>query len=59
MHIKFDRSEILILKYITSERIYEMERDLIYKDNDKYLEIKQLSAKLDGILLKLMETKGE
>ena len=58
MHIKFDRSEILILKYITSERICEMERDLIYKDDDKYLEIKQLNAKLDGIL-KLMEIKGE
>lgn len=58
MYIKFDKSEILILKYITSERIYEMESDLIYKDDDKYLEIKQLNAKLDGIL-KLMETKGE
>ena len=55
--LKFDKSEILILKYITSERICEMERDLIYKD-DKYLEIKQLNAKLDGIL-KLMEIKGE
>ena len=58
MDVKFNRDEILILKYITSERIYEMERDLIYKDDDKYLKIKQLNAKLDGIL-KLMETKGE
>jgi hypothetical protein len=58
MDIKFNRDEILILKYITNERIYEMESDLIYKDDDKYLEIKQLNAKLDGIL-KLMETKGE
>lgn len=58
MDVKFNRDEILILKYITSERICEMERDLIYKDDDKYLKIKQLNAKLDGIL-KLMETKGE
>lgn len=58
MYIKFDKSEILILKYITSERIYEMESDLIHKDVGKYLEIKQLNAKLDG-MLKLMETKGE
>lgn len=58
MDVKFNRDEILILKYITSERIYEMESDLIHKDADKYLEIKELNAKLDGIL-KLMETKGE
>lgn len=54
MDVKFNRDEILILKYITSERIYEMESDLIHKDADKYLEIKELNAKLDG-MLKLTE----
>lgn len=57
MDVKFNRDEILILKYITSERIYEMESDLIHKDVDKYLEIKELNAKLDGVL-KLIEKEN-
>ena len=56
MYVEFNRDEILILKYITSERIYEMESDLIHKDVDKYLEIKELNAKLDG-MLKLTEVE--
>ena len=56
MYVKFNRDEILILKYITSERICEMESDLIHKDVDKYLEIKELNAKLDG-MLKLTEVE--
>lgn len=54
----FSKDELCILSFLASERISEMEDNFEGKDPHKYIELRQLNAKLNSFVW-MMDRKGK
>ncbi len=53
----FSKDELKILEILASERLCEMEREFASKDPYKYVELRQIGAKLSAYVF-MMNNKG-